>query len=110
MFHALCQRKRIRYKYERLAHAMTASAVYNVNRSKDSPVLQPSDFVVERTRDQEELEAIKKIIRTAIAAVPVGTPREALLKTKEKVIKSLNDRGRKDSEQVFDSCWPSLKE
>jgi len=26
------------------------------------------------------------------------------------VIKSLNARGRTDSEKVFDSCWPSLRE
>jgi hypothetical protein len=110
MFHALCQRKRIRYKYERLAHAMTASAVYNVNRAKDSPVIHPMDFVVEKTREQEELDEIKKVIRTAIAAVPKGTTREMLLKTKANVIKSLNARGRTDSEKIFNECWPTLKE
>jgi hypothetical protein len=110
MFHALCERKRIRYKYERLAHAITASAVYNVNRAKDSPVIQPMDFVVEKTREQEELEEIKKIIKTAISAAPSGTSREQLLKMKANVIKSLNARGRTDSEKVFDSCWPSLRE
>jgi hypothetical protein len=110
MFHALCERKRIRYKYERLAHAITASAVYNVNRKQDSPVIQPMDFIVEKTREQEELEEIKKVIKTAITAAPAGTSREVLLKMKANVIKSLNARGRTDSEKVFDSCWPSLKE
>ena len=110
MFHALCERKRIRYKYERLAHAITASAVYNVNRTKDAAVIQPMDFVTERTREQEELEAIKKIIKTAIAAAPSGTARETLLKMKANVIRSLNARGRTDSKEVFEECWPSLKE
>ena len=110
MFHALCERKRIRYKYERLAHAITASAVYNVNRTKDAAVIQPMDFVTERTREQEELEAIKKIIKTAIAAAPSGTSRETLLKMKANVIRSLNARGRTDSKEVFEECWPSLKE
>jgi hypothetical protein len=110
MFRALCQRKRIRYRYERLAHAITAAAVYNVNRTKDTPVFQPVDFVVGKTRAQEELEEIKKIIRTAISAVPATATREMLLKTKANIIKSLNDRGRTDSEKVFDECWPSLRE
>ncbi len=110
MFHALCQRKRIRYKYERLAHAMTASAVYNVHRTKDSPIIAPIDFVTEQTPEQAELAEIKKIIKTAVAAAPNGTTRETLLKTKKNVIASLNARGRTDSKKIFDECWPSLKE
>lgn len=110
MFHALCQRKRIRYKYERLAHAITASAVYNVHRTQDSPIIAPIDFVTEQTPEQAELAEIKKVIKTAIFAAPSGTSREMLLKTKKNVIASLNARGRTDSEKIFDECWPSLKE
>ena len=111
MFHALCERKRIRYKYERLAHAITAAAVYNTHRTKgDAPIINPIDFVTEQTHEQAELAEIKRIIKTAITAAPNGTTRETLLKTKKNVIASLNARGRTDSEKIFDECWPSLKE
>ena len=110
MFNALCKRKRIRYKYERLAHALTASAVYNCNRaSKDSPIIQPFDFVRETDVATEETMAIKAIIRKAIAEAAVDTPRATLLKIREKVIKSVNQRGRTDGEKLFNDVWPTLK-
>ncbi len=110
MFNALCKRKRIRYKYERLAHALTASAVYNCNRaSNDSPIIQPFDFVRETDAAQEEVMAIKAVIRKAIAQVPADTPRATLLKTRARVINSINMRGRTDGEKIFDNVWPNLR-
>ena len=110
MFNALCQRKRIRYKYERLAHALTASAVYNCNRaSKDSPIIQPFDFIRETDAAQEEVNVIKALIRKAIGEAAVNTPRAELLRVRMNVITSLTKRGRTDSAQIFDSVWPTLK-
>ncbi len=60
MFQALCKRRNIRIRYERYAHAMTASAVYNVNRAnRDDRLLMPMDFVrvetpEDRRKDEEE--------------------------------------------------------
>ncbi len=109
MFNALCKRKRIRYKYERLAHALTASAVYNCNRaSKDSPIIQPFDFIRETDAAQEEVNVIKALIRKAIGDAP-AMPREKLLRIRMNVLANLAKRGRTDGEQIFDSVWPTLK-
>ena len=110
MFNALCRRKRIRYKYERLAHALTASAVYNCNRaSKDSPIIQPFDFVREVDKAEEERLAIMAIIRKAIGEAAAKASREKLLRIRANVIASLGMRGRTDGEKLFDECWPTLK-
>jgi len=110
MFNALCRRKRIRYKYERLAHALTASAVYNCNRaSKDSPVIQPFDFVREVDKAEEERMAIVAIIRKAIGEAAAKAPREKLLRIRMNVIASLAKRGRTDGEAIFNEVWPTLK-
>jgi hypothetical protein len=110
MFNALCKRKRIRYKYERLAHALTASAVYNCNRaSKDSPIIQPFDFIREVDAAQEEVLLIKSLIKKAIGEAAVKTPRAKLLRIRMNVIASLAKRGRTDGEALFNSVWPTLR-
>jgi hypothetical protein len=112
MFQALCKRRNIKIRYERFAHAMTAAAVYNVNRSKpEDPMLTAFDFVrdEESARKKEELSSLKKFIQGAIGRVPFGTSREKLLEIRLKVIEQLNQQGRNDAEELFNTVWPSLE-
>jgi hypothetical protein len=108
MFQALCRRRNVRLKHERFANALTASAVYNVNRGSDSPALSPFDFVREPDPQAEQTRAIKQQIRQAIGAMPCDTPKVKLLEIRERVINSLKSQGRHDAEQIWAECWPSL--
>jgi hypothetical protein len=111
VFQALCKRRNIRIKYERYAHAITASAVYNVNRhSADDPVISAFDFIRDEQSavKQEKLRQAKQYIKQAIGNLPMTTSREKLLETRLKVIEDLRASGHADAEQLFTECWPSL--
>lgn len=108
-FQALCRRRNIRFKHERFAHALTASAVYNVNRaSADSPMVTPFDFVCEKDPSAEQTKEIRQLIKQVIGSLPPGTPRDKYLEIRTRTIASLETQGRKDATQLFDECWPSL--
>jgi hypothetical protein len=110
MFQALCIRRNIRIKYDRFANAQTAAAVYNVNRgSEDAPIVTAFDFVRDVNPEREQEKRIKHLIRTVIGQLPTGTPREKMLDIRTRTIASLLRQGREDAEELFDSCWPSLK-
>jgi hypothetical protein len=111
MFLALCKRRNIAIKYDRFASALTASAVYNVNRhSTEDPVVQPFDFIrdEQQAAEQAELMKIRKFIQGAIGRVPFDTPREKLLEIRAKAIEQLKQQGRDDAEDLFNDVWPSL--
>jgi len=109
MFYALCKRKTIRFKYERLAHAITASAIYNVNRANsDSPLVQPLDFVREVNPEEEQTREIKQLIKQAVGQAPEGTTYEKFQEIRSRTIASLTTQGRSDAEELFNECWPSL--
>jgi hypothetical protein len=109
-FNALCKRKNIRFKYERLAHAITASAIYNVNRANsDSPLISPIDFVREVDPQEEQTKQIKQLISQAIGQAPQGTTAEKFQEIRTRCIASLESQGRKDAESLFNEVWPSLK-
>jgi hypothetical protein len=112
MFNALCARRNIHFKHDRFANALTAAAVYNVNRaSADAPVISAFDFI----RDEKDSEAkaetqkIKAVIQQVVGLLPHDTPKEKLHEVRRKTIASLKAQGRQDAEQLFDSCWPSLR-
>ena len=111
MFQALCKRRNVRIKYERYAHAITASVVANVNRGKaEDPTIAPFDFVrdEESSRKKEHLERAKKHCKK-VMNVPPGTTSERIQEIRRAAIKDLEASGYKNAEQIFDECWPSLK-
>ena len=112
MFNALCKRRNIRFKYEKLAHGITASAVYNVNRATpESPMISAFDFVRSEEASERRAERLRiiGIIKQTIGAMPSSTPREKFLKVRANIIAELKALGRDDAEAIFDECWPSLK-
>lgn len=112
MFQALCKRRNIRIKYERYAHAMTTSAVYNVNRhSQDDPVITAFDFIRDERSalKKEKQRQAKQYIKQAIGGLPMTTTREKFLEVRSKVIADLTASGHKDAEQLMNACWPSLE-
>jgi hypothetical protein len=109
-FQALCRRRNIRFKHERFAHAIVASAVYNVNRAaSDAPLIQPIDFVRDVDPEVEHTKEIKQTIKQVVGSAPQGTTFEKYQEIRSRTISSLEAQGRKDATQLFDECWPSLK-
>jgi hypothetical protein len=111
MFVALCKRRNIHIRYQQYANAITAAAVYNTNRSKaEDPIVEALDFVRdEKSRAKKErLDKAKNHCRK-VMMVPSGTPREKILEIRLRAIKDLEASDYSDAEQIFDSCWPSLK-
>lgn len=111
MLQALCRQRNIRIKYERYAHALTTSAVYNVNRGKDDPVIRPFDFVMtEEQADKRDtrLNALR-FITDAVKVIPPTSPRWKFLEARRNVIAKLKAGGIENAEQMFDEKWPSLK-
>jgi hypothetical protein len=110
MFRALCSRRNIRIKYERFANALTAAAVYNVNRvSADTPIVHAIEFVREPDPAKEEVKRIKASINGTIGSMPMSTSREKFMEIRARMIADLVSHGRKDAESIFDECFPSLK-
>jgi len=112
MFLALGKRRVIGQRYERYAHALTASAVYNTSRTKqDDPMVEPFDFVM--TDEQSDAKARKArftvFVKKAIGSMPMSTSMEKLLEVRSKVIKDLGVAGCEEPEKFFDSIWPHLK-
>jgi hypothetical protein len=109
MFTALCKRRNIHFKYERYANAITASAVYNCNRSSaDAQILTAYDFVKEDSPEREQTEKIKRLIKEVVGHMPADTTRERLLEVKGRSIASLNEQGRTDAAELWQECWPNL--
>lgn len=112
MLRALCKRRNIRIKYERFAHAMTASAIYNSNRtSDDQPLVQAMDFVrdEEQAAKREQSLSFKRFINDSIKNVPMNAPRSKFLEVRRSVIEKLAANGCANAEAMFDAKWPSLK-
>jgi hypothetical protein len=108
----LAKRRNVGIRYDRYANALTASAVYNVNRgSEDSPTVHPFDFV----RDEksavklEKLREAKKHIKKVIGVLPMTTTREKYLEVRSKAIDDLTAGGYVNAEALFDGVWPHLK-
>jgi hypothetical protein len=81
MFLELCKRRNVRIKYDRYASAMTAAAVYNVNRGdKDDPTVSAFDFVrsAESAEKKERRSKAKQFVKVALT-LPFGTSREKYL-------------------------------
>jgi hypothetical protein len=109
-FQALCKRRNLKFKMDRYANALTAAAIYNVNRaSTDAPLIEPMDFVREPDPYRENTLEIKRLIKQVICQLPACTTTEKLQKIRTRTIASLSSQGRTDAEQLFDECWPSLK-
>lgn len=111
MFRALCLRRNVRLKHERLAAAEVAAAVYNVNRnSKEDRLLTGWDFV----RDGEQAEKYaawmdaKQYVRKVLANVPYDAPRSLLMKIRGEAISELTRRGRTDAAELWAEAWPSV--
>jgi hypothetical protein len=113
MFQALCRRRNIGIRYERYANALTAAAVYNVNRgSSDDPVVAAFDFI-RSEEDAIKLEKVregKRYINKVIGQLPMmTTTRAKYIDVRRKVIIDLQASGHADAEDLFDSVWPHLK-
>lgn len=111
-FQELAKRRNTRIRYERYANALTASAVYNVNRAgDDAPVVTAFDFIrdEEAAAKLEKLREAKRFVRTAIGQMPMTTPRAKFLEIRSKSIVDLTASGYSNAEAIFDSVWPSLK-
>lgn len=109
-FRALCKRRNIKFKMDRYAAAIPASAIYNVSRaSTDAPLIEPMDFVREPDPYRENTLEIKRLMKQVIGQLPAGTTAEKLQEIRTRTIASLSSQGRTDAEQLFDECWPSLK-
>jgi hypothetical protein len=112
MFQALGKRRVVAQRYERYAHALTASAVYNTSRTKeDQPMLEAFDFVMtdEQAEKTERLKKARRFIRKVIGSMPIMTPMEKLVEKRLKVIEDLKADGYDNAEQLFDEAWPHLK-
>ena len=112
MLQALCKRRNIGIKYDRFANAMTAAAVYNVNRGKaDDPIWQPFDFIrdEESAQKKERLDTAKHFCRKVLN-VPATTSREKIMEIRQKAIRDLIASGYENAEDIFDSCWPHLRQ
>lgn len=111
-FQALCKRRNVRIKYERYAHAITASAVYNTNRgSVDDPVIHAFDFIRDddSVAQRAKLQEAKKYIKQVIGNMPMTTTRATYLEKRAAMINDLKTAGHDSAEQLFDECWPTLK-
>ncbi len=111
-FRALCKRRNIRIKYERYANALTASAVYNVNRrSEETPTVTAFDFIRDEidAEKKEQRNKAKSFVKTAFN-VRLGTPMEKILEIKVKVIADLKAAGYTDAEEIVYECFPHLKD
>jgi hypothetical protein len=109
-FRALCKRRNIRFKMDRYAAAISASAIYNVNRANtDTPLIEPMDFVREPDPYRENTLEIKRLIKQVIGQLPAGTAAEKLQVVRTRTIASLLSQGRQDAEALFNECWPNLK-
>jgi hypothetical protein len=111
MFAALCKRRNIRLKHERFANALTAAAVYNVNRSKaEDPMTTAFDFVRDEKANKalSETRLLKKQIKDAVGHMPSSTPRNRFLKMRVAYVAELKKLGRTDAEELWAECWPSL--
>jgi hypothetical protein len=111
-FQELAKRRNIGIRYDRYANALTASAVYNVNRSsEESPILTAFDFIrdEQQAAKLEKLREAKRFVKTAIGQMPMTTPRAKFLEIRCKAITDLTASGYSNAENIFDSVWPSLK-
>jgi hypothetical protein len=111
-FHELAKRRNVSIKYDRYANALTASAIYNVNRgSADDPVVVAFDFIrpEEDAIKLEKVRETKRYIKTVIGQLPMTTPRSKFLDVRIKAIADVKASGNVDAEALFDEVWPHLK-
>ena len=112
MFQALCRRRNVAIKYDRFAHALTASAVYNTSRTKvEDPIVRPFDFVMDddEATKRAERKKFKQFVQKAIGQLPFNTPLEKLQEKRLRVIADLQASKCANAEELFDSIWPHLK-
>lgn len=110
MFHALCKRRNIRLKYERLSGAQAAAAVYNGHRNSESdPVVSAYDFIRDEasTRRRERLQQARQYVRKCLT-VPASTSPEKRLEIRNKVIADLVTAGYPDAEAIVNNCFAKL--
>jgi len=107
MFQALCKRRNVRIKYERFAGALSAAAIYNVNRGEDYPIITAMDFVRD-DEQQQELERKRSMRRVLNQLGMTRGDRKKLLKLRAKMIADLKARGNHDAEEMCRAVWPSL--
>lgn len=112
MFQALCKRRNVRIKYDRFANAMTAAAIYNVNRSSENdPMVRAFDFVMtdEQAKQREQRISFTRFIKKTIGGLPLHITPEGLRKKRLNVIADLRASGCTNPEEMFDEIWPHLK-
>jgi hypothetical protein len=111
-FHELAKRRNVSIRYDRYANALTASAIYNVNRgSSDDPVVAAFDFIrpEEDAIKLEKIRETQRYLKTIIGQLPMTTPRAKFLDVRRKAIVDLRASGHADAEELFNKVWPHLK-
>jgi hypothetical protein len=112
MFRALCKRRHVGIRYERYAHAITASVVANVHRTRDEDlIISPFDFVRDEESNQklERKRKAKAFVNKIIKGLPITATRETLLDKRARAIADLQADGYVDAESIFDELFPHLK-
>lgn len=105
MFAALAERRAYRFRKENYLAGVAASAVYNANRGKDSPVVSAYDFVPVPAADAEREEA-KNNIRSFFAMVDIKSAEQAR-QMRTKAIEGLRADGYADAEEIFAEVFPA---
>ena len=93
---ALEERRHIRIRHARFDAALAASAIYNVNRSRDTKPLSPFDFIgMEEKPDpeQEKRDAALRGVLLALSRVPDSITPEAFDTLKQNMIDRLTKQG-----------------
>lgn len=109
---ALGKRRNVAIKYDRFANALTASAVYNVNRGDaDAPVVTAFDFIRDEkdAAKRERIREAKTYIKKVIGNAPMTTPMEKFQEIRRNAIKDLQASGYDNAEDLFNEVWPHLK-
>ena len=86
-----------RVRHERYNAGLIASAIYNVNRSKETKPVYPHDFVpgmsLPSDPEEEQREAAKRGVALAIARVPNSITSQEFETLKQNMIERLNKQG-----------------
>jgi hypothetical protein len=110
---ALEDRRATEIRHARFNAALITSAIYNSNRSADSPAMSPFDLIPGFEPDPAEQEreerrrSIKKAIAVAMTRLPDNTPPEVMREMKDKMLARAKASGVEDAEELYREVFPN---
>jgi hypothetical protein len=110
---ALEERRAIELRHARFNAALMTSALYNMNKSPDSPALSPFDFLAGYEQDPEEAEkdklrrSVKHAVAIAFTQMKHKSPEE-IQAEKSKMIERMTKSGVEDPEGLIREVFPDL--